>query len=53
MKDLKVGDHARVIGTPLEFEVLGFTTINDNKMVESRYGDFNIDLVEKLNTEFK
>ena len=51
--DLKVGDQVQVKGTPLEFEILGFAMIEGQDMAESKYGDFNIDLLEKLNTEFK
>jgi len=51
MEELKIGDQVQVKGTPLEFEILGFTTIAGQKMAESTYGDFNIDLLEKLNID--
>ena len=53
MEDLKVGDQVQVKGTPLEFEILEFAMVAGQKMAVSNYGDFNIDLLEKLNTEFE
>jgi len=52
--ELSVGDHVRVKGTPMEFEILGFRTIDGHPMVESQYGDFHLDLIEKekLKTDF-
>ena len=52
-KELKIGDRVQLMGTPLEFEVSGFVSINGQKLARSeKYGDFNIDLLEKLKTEF-
>ena len=50
--ELSIGDQVQVKGTPLEFEIKGFKSINGNPMVESQYGDFHLDLIEKLKTTF-
>lgn len=49
---LQVGDHVRVKGTPMEFEITGFNTKNGQIMAESKYGDFNAELLELLKTDF-
>ena len=50
---LAVGDMVGVKGTPMEFEIKGFRTIDGQPMVESQYGDFHLDLIEKLKTDFE
>ena len=52
-EELAVGDQVQVKGTPMEFEITGFSVKNGQIMAESKYGDFNAELLEKLKTEFK
>lgn len=50
---ISIGDQVQVEGTPLEFKVAGFSSIDGQRMAKSeKYGDFNISLLKKLETEF-
>lgn len=51
-EEIRIGDQVQVKGTPLEFKVEGFTYISGQRMAQSKYGDFNVDLLEKVKTEF-
>ena len=51
-EELSVGDQVQVKGTPMEFQITGFKVLNGQIMAESKYGDFNAELLEKLKTEF-
>jgi len=47
MEEIKIGDTAKLKGVDhFTFIVEGFSTLNGQKMVDSIYGSFNIDLVE-------
>ncbi len=48
---IEIGDTIEIIGTDFKVEVTGFTEIAGSKMVSSKYGDFNIDLVKKISDE--
>ncbi|HPI81877.1 MAG TPA: hypothetical protein PK122_01450 [Candidatus Paceibacterota bacterium] len=46
MEKIKVGDTVKLKGVDFTFVVEGFSTVDGQKMVDSLYGSFNIDLVE-------
>ncbi len=47
MKILRIGQEVKLKGTGFEVKINGFKTINDNKMICTDYGDFNIDLIDE------
>lgn len=49
MNELKIGDRIRV--GQLETKVKGFSEVAGQQLVATDYGDFNPDLVEKVETE--
>jgi len=50
-KGFKKGDEVEVIGTGFIIEIEGFTEIGDQTMIQTHYGDFNIDLIKLVDNE--
>ena len=43
---MNIGDTVQLKGTGFKVEIEGFTSINDQKMIQTKYGDFNVDLIQ-------
>ena len=47
----KIGETVQLKGGNFRVVIKGFKSIGVNKMIETDYGDFNIDLIDKLNEQ--